>query len=116
MANASNVRKNVDEQDIALSALIDFLDAVEKGARAARQRVMQVKTEYDINAIIWEKASGTSGEYERSEDVDNPNFKALLKDVQAHGGKMTVEDYFVWAFKNGSVLGRKSRKIGERKP
>ncbi len=57
-----------------------------------------------------------SGEYERSEDVDNPNFKALLRDVQAHGGKMTVENYFVWAFRNGSVLGRKPRKIGEGKP
>lgn len=115
MANASNARKTVDEKDIALSALLDFLDAVEEGARAAKQRVMHVKHVYDINAIEWEKASGASGEYERSEDMDNPNFKMLLKDVQAHGGKMTVEDYFVWAFKNGSVLGRKPRKIGERK-
>ncbi|MEM3627609.1 MAG: hypothetical protein QXZ25_06245 [Candidatus Bathyarchaeia archaeon] len=95
--------------------MLDFLDAVEEGVKAVRQLVMQVKRVYDIDTIKWEKASGASGEYERSEDVDNPNFKALLKDVQAHNGRMTVGDYFVWAFRNGSVLGRKPRKIGERK-
>jgi hypothetical protein len=57
-----------------------------------------------------EAAQGSSGTYERSEDISNPHFKALLKDVQARGGKMTVGDYFVWAFKNGHVLGRKPRR------
>jgi len=46
--------------------------------------------------------------------LDNPHFKALLRDVQAHGGKMTVGDYFVWSFKNGSVLGRKPRKFKDK--
>jgi hypothetical protein len=72
--------------------------------------VQPEKWTYDMSKIRWEQAHGSSGPYERSEDVNSRDFKALLKDVQAHGGKMTIGDYFVWAFKNGATLGRKKRK------
>jgi len=96
--------------DLALEALLEFINAVEAGIAAAKQRVKEAKQVYNIEAIKWEKAQGASGEYERCEDVNSPDFKALLRDVQAHGGKMTVGNYFVWCFRNGSVLGRKLRK------
>jgi hypothetical protein len=96
--------------DLTLEALLEFINAVEAGIAAAKQRVKEAKQVYNIEAIKWEKAQGASGEYERSEDVNSPDFKALLGDVQAHGGKMTVGNYFVWCFRNNAVLGRKLRK------
>jgi hypothetical protein len=68
------------------------------------------KLKYDMSKVRWEQAQGTSGPYEKSSDVGNLDFKGLLKDVQAHDGKMAVGEYFVWAFQNGGSLGRKKRK------
>ena len=125
-----------EKEDLALEILTDFFNAVEAGIAQARQRLKEAKVEperkwtwdpsrikwaralagaeekpkYDIEKIKWEKAQGAKGEFERSEDVNSQDFKELLKDVQAHGGKMTVAGYFVWAFKNGATLGRKPRK------
>ncbi|MEM3459481.1 MAG: hypothetical protein QXQ64_10545 [Candidatus Bathyarchaeia archaeon] len=93
--------------ELALEALLEFINAVEAGIVAVKQRVKETRQVYNIEAIRWEKAQGASGEYERSEDVNSSDFKALLRDVQAHGGKMSVGDYFVWCFRNGAVLGRK---------
>jgi len=112
----SNSFKSFEE---FLKVFCDFLSFAEQFGEAAGRFKQQIarlagvveeQPKYDISEIRWEAAQGSSGVYERSEDVNNPNFKALLKDVQAHGGKMTVGDYFVWIFKNGHVLGRKLRK------
>ena len=69
------------------------------------------KTEnaYDLEKIRWEKAEGPSGPYERSEDVNNFDFKALHKDLVEHGGKLTRDGWFIWLFKNGTTIGRKKR-------
>ena len=67
------------------------------------------KWNWDPNAIKWENAEGFKGEYERSEDVNNPEFKAMLKDLAQHGGKLTRNGMFYWVFKNGSTVGRKKR-------
>ncbi|MEM3698218.1 MAG: hypothetical protein QXQ94_12135 [Candidatus Bathyarchaeia archaeon] len=96
--------------ELALEALLEFINAIEAGIAAVKQHVKQAKQVYNIEAIKWEKAQGASGEYERSEDINSLDFKALLRDVQAHGGKMSVGDYFVWCFKNRAILGRKLRK------
>lgn len=57
--------------------------------------------------IIWEKTQGDKGPYERSSDVNNPEFKAMLKDLAAHNGKLTKDGHFYWIFKNGTTVGRK---------
>jgi hypothetical protein len=95
-----------------LKGFVDALNSVCDALSKLRDEISVLvgAFSYDIDRIKWEPAEGSSGAYERSEDLDNPHFKALLRDVQAHGGKMTVGDYFVWSFKNGSVLGRKPRK------
>jgi len=111
----SNSFKSFEE---FLEAFCDFLSYVEQFGNVASRLKQQIakfagveeQPKYDIDEIRWEAAQGSSGTYERSEDISNPHFKALLKDVQARGGKMTVGDYFVWAFKNGHVLGRKPRR------
>jgi hypothetical protein len=60
--------------------------------------------------IKWQGANGTSGPYERSEDVNSKDFKLMLKDLQAHNGKLTREGFFYWVFTNGSTVGRKLKK------
>ena len=97
------------EEDVALEAFTDFLNAVDAGIQAARQRIKAVKVGWNPSEIEWEQADGTKGPYERSEDVNNPEFKDMLKDLANHGGTLTREGYFYWIFKNGTTVGRKRR-------
>ena len=64
---------------------------------------------WDPSQIAWGQAEGPSGAYERSEDVNNLEFKAMLKDLQDHKGKMNREGWFYWVFENGHTVGRKKR-------
>jgi hypothetical protein len=99
-----------EKEDTAIIALLEFLDAVEAGVSAAKQRIKEAKLpNWDPDNIKWEDAEGSSGQYQRSEDSNNPEFKAMLKDLQAHNGKLTRNGYFYWIFKNGSTVGRKKR-------
>ena len=97
------------KEDIALTALLEFLNAVEAGIASARQIIKEAKIGWDPNAIKWEDAQGISGPYQRSEDADNPEFKTMLKDLAAHNGKLTKEGWFYWLFQNGTTVGRKKR-------
>jgi hypothetical protein len=65
---------------------------------------------YDIEKIAWTDAEGSSGPYQRSEDVNSLDFKTLLKDLQEHGGKFRKNGYFLWVFRNGATIGRKKVK------
>lgn len=60
--------------------------------------------------IQWKSAQGSHGYYERSEDVNNPDFKELVKDLTAHQGKLTHNGFFYWLFQSGLIVGRKLRK------
>jgi len=66
---------------------------------------------YDIEKISWVPKQGDKGPYEQSDDVNNHNHKELLKDLAAHKGKMTIGQFFVWTFQNGSTIGRKKRSF-----
>lgn len=67
---------------------------------------------WDPSKIKWEKAEGAKGLFERSEDVDNPEFKAMLKDLASHKGKLTRDGVFYWVYRNGSTVGRKPQNRG----
>jgi hypothetical protein len=68
--------------------------------------------------IKWTEEEGFKGKYEKSEDVNNPEFKAMLKNLQQHNGTMTDDGYFYWVFQNGSTVGRKQmkKKTGQQSP
>lgn len=66
---------------------------------------------WDLAKIKWESAEGSAGPYERSEDVNSLDFKALVKDLADHKGKLSHAGYFIWLFKNGTTVGRKKRKF-----
>ncbi len=65
---------------------------------------------WNPQAIKWVETEGSKGPYQRSEDVNNLEFKALLKDLASHNGKLTRDGWFFWAFQNGHIIGRKKRK------
>ena len=98
-----------EKENQALLALTDFLNAVEAGIYAARQQIKTVKSVWDPSKMNWNKAEGTKGPYERSDDKDNSEFKAMLNDLVAHSGRMNHEGYFYWTFQNGTTVGRKKR-------
>jgi hypothetical protein len=99
----------VTEEDVVLAAFTDFLNAVDAGIQAARQTIKAVKVGWNPNAIKWEKAEGNKGTYERSENVNNPEFKTMLKDLAGHGNRLMQNGYFYCVFKNGTTVGRKRR-------
>jgi hypothetical protein len=106
------------EEDLAnfIEDFCDFLDGLEASIVKMKQQIGKLvgveekpKFQWNPDKIKWEKAEGQKGEFERSEDVNNPEFKAMLKDLQAHNGKLTRDGMFYWTFKNGSTVGRKKR-------
>jgi hypothetical protein len=99
----------VTQEDVVLEAFTDFLNAVDAGIQAARQTIKAVKVGWNPDAIEWDQAEGTKGPYERSEDVNNLEFKVMLKDLASHGSRLSRNGYFYWVFKNGTTVGRKRR-------
>jgi len=94
-------------------AIFELINAVDAGIASFKKRL---NVEKDITSlswnpekIKWDQADGKNGPYERSEDVNNPEFKTMLKDLTRHGGKLTRNGWFYWTFKNGLVVGRKKR-------
>jgi hypothetical protein len=104
----------MSENSITLAAFIEFLNAVEAGIAAAKNLISEKKKlECDPESIKWEQTQGNRGPYERSSDINNPDFKALLKELASHEGRITQNSYFYWVFKNGSTIGRKKQATAE---
>ncbi|MCW4046857.1 MAG: hypothetical protein NWE99_04765 [Candidatus Bathyarchaeota archaeon] len=107
--------------ELAENMLLEFLNAIEAGIASAKQLYKEAKgindekPAWNPEKIKWEPTEGASGPYERSEDVNSLDFKALLKDLAAHQCKLSKNGYFYWTFRNGYTVGRKKRQNGEAK-
>jgi len=106
------------EEDLAnfLGDFLDFLNGLEASIVKMKEQIAKLvgaeekpKFQWNPEKIKWEKAQGSKGEFEKSEDVDNPEFKKMLKDLAEHNGKLTRNGTFYWIFQNGSTVGRKKR-------
>jgi len=64
---------------------------------------------WNPDKIKWVMAEGTSGPYERSEDVNSIDFKELIKDLEVHNGKLSRNGFFYWKFVKSPIIGRKKR-------
>jgi len=102
-------------------ALESLLDSLEAGVIAARTILRgpngpseSSATSWNPDKIRWESTNGQKGEYQRSQDVNNPEFKALVKDLAAHDGKITRNGLFYWLFQSGSTVGRKKAKYQKK--
>lgn len=62
---------------------------------------------YDLQRIAWQDAQGQRGPYQKTDDVNNNDYKALRKDLKEHNGKMRKHGFFLWVFQNGITVGRK---------
>jgi hypothetical protein len=112
------------EEDFAnfLEDFCDFLDSLEASVVKMKMQIAKLvgvaeekpRFTWNPDVINWVKAEGFKGDYEKSEDFNNPEFKKMLKDLAEHDGKLTRDGVFYWVFKNGSTVGRKKRK-GEAK-
>jgi len=107
------------EEDFAnfLEDFVDMLNAMEASIAKMKMQIVKLvgaeekpKFSWNPDKIKWEKAQGSRGEFERSEDVNNPEFKELLKDLAQHAGKLSRDGWFYWTYRNGSTVGRKLRK------
>jgi len=108
-----------------LEIIVDYANAQEAAAVNLKHRIAELigvkdaaavkEPSWDPSKIKWSEAQGSSGPYERSEDVNNPDFKAMLKDLQAHKGKMNREGLFLWVFENGYTVGRKKQGAAKEK-
>jgi len=125
-------------EDLALEALLEFLNAVEAGIAAAKQRIKEAKkldlpltppesgsapegpcktralSSYDVNKIAWQPVEGPRGLYEKIDGDTTPDYQGLLKDLQAHKGKMNIDGSFYWLFENQRTIGRKPRGSHDR--
>lgn len=63
----------------------------------------------DPAKVVWTIAEGSKGPYQKSQDVNSSDFKALLKTLQEYKGKMMKDGYFMWVFQDGCTIGRKRR-------
>jgi hypothetical protein len=94
-------------------AIFELINAVDAGIASFKKRLTVEKDiaslSWNPEKIKWDQADGKNGPYERSEDVNNPEFKTMLKDLTRHGGKLTRNGWFYWTFKNGLAVGRKKR-------
>jgi len=99
--------------ELAKGSMEALLDGWLRGESATPE-----KTSWDSGKVKWTEEEGFKGKYEKSEDVNNPEFKTMLKDLQQHKGRLTREGYFYWVFENGSTVGRKKmeKKTGQETP
>ena len=99
--------------ELAKGSMETLLDAWLRG-----ETVTPEKPSWDPAKIKWSQEEGFKGKYERSEDFDNVEFKAMLKDLQEHKRTMWHQGYFYWVFTNGATVGRKKKekKTGQETP
>jgi hypothetical protein len=115
MSNDKGTKTIAEGEEQILEILSDFANALEAATLNIKRQITDLVNLSDCpswnpDKIKWEQAQGASGPYERSEDLNSPDHKALLEDLAAHQGKLSHEGYFYWAFQNGFTIGRKKRK------
>lgn len=77
-----------------------------KGTATPQKTAAERNWTWDPTRIQWQRAEGSRGTYERTEDANSLDFKAMLKDLAEHKGTLTRDGRFYWTFKSGSTVGR----------
>jgi hypothetical protein len=99
------------------SALLQFAEDMQTALNKLKTRLaadaeqpappLQKVWTWDPLKIKWKEEDGFKGRYEKSEDAKNPEFQAMLKDLQEHKGKLNRGGRFYWTFNEGTAVGRK---------
>jgi hypothetical protein len=116
---ADPLQTRLDTLETQLREIIDILEQVARDADLLScniQRALNTKKQQDSNPrqwtwnpdqIRWTSEQGFRGPYEKTEDYNSPDYKAMLADLAAHKGKLTRDGIFYWTFENGATVGRK---------
>jgi hypothetical protein len=105
------------ERDVAqyrmerIDELINNIGEAQKLAETLEKEPKDTRRwNWNPNDIRWTDATGNKGSYEKSEDYNSLDHKALIKDLASHQGKLSREGFFYWLFENGSTIGRKKKQ------
>lgn len=106
------LQKRVDALEAKVTVIATGFNAIlmELAGIGEAEQAEMGRPHWNPSKIKWEQAEGNAGPYERSEDVNNLDFKALVKDLADHKGKLSRDSLFYWLFQNGTTVGRKKRK------
>lgn len=84
------------------------VDAVQDELESQAPTITKSDLVADINSVPWKDAIGPRGPFQiSSADPNNLCLSRLLTSLHEHGGRMTVEGYFVWVMNDGKSIGRK---------
>ena len=95
--------------------LDEFMATLQVAAENAKKKLGELKgpkTEpvWNPEKILWTEATGDKGLYHRSDDFENPEFKAMLRDLNGHKGALYRDSTFYWVFPDGKIVGRKLKE------
>lgn len=62
---------------------------------------------WDLDKIEWLPCEGPRGNYEKACYQDSYDFRLCLRDINACGGKIERDGFFLWTFNNANIIGRK---------
>jgi hypothetical protein len=104
------MEKSFEALDAKIRIIMEgFNNILTEVAKLENAVEVQKETPIDLDAIIWVKAEGSKGAYEKTDDTSNMEYKNLAKYLAEHEGKATIQGYFVWKFENGITVGRKKK-------
>ena len=121
LADLEEKQKKLEERVLKTEVLVDTLSAgygiictcLESGGLMKNGEPLQPAA-WKAENIKWVQAEGARGKYQRypplgqaAESTDD--YKALLRDLKKHDGKMTRDGYFIWLFGDSATIGRKRK-------
>ena len=98
-----------DNDDLATEALLDFLDAVEAGVAAAKQRIgtrKAVTPHANYDDAGWSEVKGTRGVYEQvSRKLAKVDvFDRLAAELKQHNGFWKHDGFSYWFHQNDDTV------------
>jgi hypothetical protein len=121
-----NTAGKIDEQMVRL--LLDYAGSLEESVKRFRESLAALIQQrlipeaekavedrvwgWNPEAVVWVDATGPSGGYQLAaaeNNQGNSDFDEMLKDLEAHGGRLTRDGVFYWRFQQKPFVGRKKR-------
>lgn len=102
---------------------LDAQDAANQQLRISIKKLVDVqltpcsiKLPFNAERITWTAKVGNRGPFELSNNIENPDYLALLEFLKTHAdGALASEGFYYWVFTDGVTIGRKpSNKVQRR--
>jgi hypothetical protein len=101
-------------EEFALEVLTEFLNAVEAGVSAAKQRMkekMKLEENLDFSKLFWEEKQGEKGPFSQTSEKANQNsilWQQLKAKLKEHQGFWQNSGFKFWFdLKNETVIDRR---------